>query len=93
MGDLEFEWDEAKARSNLRKHGVTFAEGATAFRDRNGRILRGRNIDDEQRQVLIGLSEVGRLIVVVFVDRRRIRIISSRRATPSERHDYEEARR
>jgi uncharacterized DUF497 family protein len=43
--------------------------------------------------VLVGMSALGRLLVGVFVDRGRIRIISTRRATPFERHEHEEARR
>ncbi len=93
MDDLEFEWDAEKARSNARKHGVTFSEGTTVFRDRLGRLMDERMIDGERRQVIVGLSALGRLLVVVFVDRGRIRIISTRRATPSERHDHEEAGR
>jgi uncharacterized DUF497 family protein len=52
-----------------------------------------RTVHGEDRQVMVGLSAIGRLLVVVFVDRGRIRIISTRRATPSERHDHEEAGR
>ena len=92
MEELEFEWDAEKARTNARKHGVTFTEGATVFRDRLARLMAERTVDDERRQVMVGLSAVGRLLVVVFVDRGRIRIISTRRATPSERNAYEEAR-
>ena len=93
MGDLEFEWDEQKARTNARKHGVTFSEATTIFGDRHGRLRSSGIAGDEERRVIIGLSGVGRLLVVVFVERRRIRIISARRATPFERHDYEEAGR
>lgn len=93
MDGLEFDWDEEKARANERKHGVAFAEASTIFGDRLGRLYRSDLVQDEERRVMVGLSRVGRLLVVVFVDRRRIRIISARRATPSERHDYEEAGR
>ena len=41
MADLRFEWDPNKARSNERKHGVTFDEAATAFADEEGLCLRG----------------------------------------------------
>jgi uncharacterized DUF497 family protein len=93
MAELEFEWDAEKARSNARKHGVTFAEGATVFGDRLARLLAEPTIHGEERQVMVGLSAAGRLLVVVFIDRGRIRIISTRRATPSERHGHEEAGR
>jgi uncharacterized DUF497 family protein len=93
MNELRFEWDAAKARGNVRKHGVAFAEGATVFRDPLARLMDERVSQGEQRQVILGLSTLGRLLVVVFVDRGPIRIISTRRATPSERHEYEEAGR
>ena len=91
MDELEFEWDAEKALSNARKHGVLFAEGATVFGDRLARLVPERTIHGEDRQVMVGLSALGRLLVVVFVDRGRIRIISTRRATPFERHEHEEA--
>jgi uncharacterized DUF497 family protein len=93
VDDIEFEWDEQKAKSNVRKHGVTFGEASTVFGDRLGRLLEETGAAVETRGVIMGLSAVGRLLVVVFVERRRIRIISARRATPFERHDYEEAGR
>ena len=62
------------------------------FGDRLARLMAERTVDDERRQVMVGLSAPGRLLVVVFVDRGRIRIISTRRATPFERCAYEEAR-
>jgi uncharacterized DUF497 family protein len=89
--NLEFEWDPVKARSNLRKHGVGFPEATTVFRDRLARMQDERVVDGELREVMVGASEVGRLLVVVFVDRGRIRMISARRATPFERNAYEEA--
>ncbi len=93
MGELQFEWDAAKAHGNARKHGVTFSEGATVFRDPLARLMPDRLTHGEPRQVILGLSVLGRLLVVVFVDRGPIRIISTRRATPFERHEYEEAGR
>jgi uncharacterized DUF497 family protein len=93
MEELEFEWDAEKAWANARKHGVTFAEGATVFGDRLARLMAERMIHGEDRQVIVGLSAPGRLLVFVFVDRGRIRIISTRRATPYERHEHEEAGR
>ena len=92
MDDLQFEWDETKASQNARKHGVTFSEASSAFRDPLARLKAEQLIDGESREVMVGLSSFGRLLVVVFVDRGSIRIISTRRATPFERHAYEEAR-
>jgi hypothetical protein len=90
VDELEFEWDPSKARSNLRKHGVGFVEAMTVFGDRFGRMRPDRADKFEQRSVMVGLSAMGRLLVVAFADRGRIRIISARRATPFERHVYEE---
>jgi hypothetical protein len=89
LDELEFEWDPEKARTNLRKHGASFAEGATVFRDQLSR-RRSTVVNGETRSVVVGLSSLGRLLVVAFVDRGAIRIISTRRATPFERHAYQE---
>jgi uncharacterized DUF497 family protein len=87
-----FEWDEEKARTNLSKHGVSFAEAATVFDDPYCLIM-----DDPQHSVgearflILGRSVVYRLLLVVHCDRgKAIRIISARPATPSERRSYEQ---
>ncbi|HTT65519.1 MAG TPA: BrnT family toxin [Bryobacteraceae bacterium] len=89
---LEFEWDPRKAVSNLVKHGVSFQEAATVFGDTLGRIVADpRHSLEEERLVLLGLSQEKRLLAVMFVERgEAIRIISARRATRRERRDYEE---
>ena len=92
MDDLQFEWDATKASQNAGKHGVTFSEASSAFRDPLARLKAEQLVDGESREAMVGLSSFGRLLVVVFVDRGSIRIISTRRATPIERHAYEEAR-
>jgi hypothetical protein len=89
-----FEWDRRKAAANRAKHGVAFEEALTVFRDPLGRIHADpRHSTSEPREILIGHSFRGRLLVVVFTDRHgTIRLISVRQATPSERRDYEESR-
>jgi uncharacterized protein len=89
---LEFEWDSRKAARNLAKHGVSFDEAATVFGDPLALILSDpRHSSDEQRFVLLGLSGKQRLLAIMFTERHEsIRIISARRATNSERRDYEE---
>jgi len=89
---LLFEWDEKKASINKRKHGITFEEATTAFGDTQSITVHDPlHSDDEERFVLIGMSEQLRVLVVVHVERREyIRIISARRATKSEQHYYEE---
>ncbi len=86
---VEFEWDSNKAESNLRKHGVRFAEAMTAFEDEEMLTIADDRADEE-RFVALGLSSLGRLLVVIYTARgRRIRIISARKATRAERSAYE----
>jgi uncharacterized DUF497 family protein len=89
---LEFEWDEAKAAANVRKHGVSFEEAITIFGDPNAiTIADAEHADAEDRFVDIGLSANGRVLVVIHTERgRRTRIISCRKATPAERSQYEQ---
>lgn len=89
--ELGFEWDEKKAISNLKKHGVSFEEAKTVFNDPFSiTIPDSRYSVDEERYVDIGLSAQGQLLVVVYTERRfNIRIISCRRATAMERQIYE----
>ena len=85
----EFEWDEAKAAANLRKHGVAFAYSARVFADPD-RIERldDSGYPDEERWKVIGLIET-RVYVVVYTERAgRRRLISARRAARSERELY-----
>ena len=91
VSNVVFEWDDGKAASNQSKHGVSFLEAVTVFRDKAG-ILKGdiAHSTDEDRFLLIGISLERRIITVVHVERgERLRIISARRATPRERRDYE----
>jgi uncharacterized protein len=89
---LRFEWDPRKAAANEIKHGVSFEEARTAFADPLGRIAADpRHSAREEREVLIGVSERTRLVVVMFTERDDvIRIISARQVTRKERIDYEE---
>ena len=87
-----FEWDPKKASANLRKHSVSFDEAATVFQD--DLSLTGDDPDhsvSEERLVTFGISSSGRLLVVSHTERGdRIRIVSARPATRSERKLYEE---
>jgi uncharacterized protein len=86
-----FEWDDEKAASNLRKHDVDFEEAKTVFEDPFALTIRDEfHSDDEERWIILGLSLLARVLLVVHAERReRIRIISAREATPSERSQYE----
>jgi uncharacterized DUF497 family protein len=90
---LTFEWDEAKDLANQKKHGIGFDEAKTVFGDpRSITIADEAHSDEEDRFVDIGLSSRGRVIVVCYTDRPpNIRIISSRKATKTERNAYEQA--
>jgi uncharacterized protein len=89
---VTFEWDPRKAAENRARHGVTFEEAATVFRDPLSAT--GADPDhsvDEDRSITFGMSKAGRLLVVAHSDRDdTIRIISARPVTPSERRIYEE---
>lgn len=89
---IQFEWDSVKAEGNLRKHGVTFAEASTVFRDPLAVIFDDNDHSEhENREIIIGHSLTGRLVIVSFVERRQdhIRLISAREVTSKERNDYE----
>jgi uncharacterized DUF497 family protein len=87
-----FEWDEAKAASNLAKHGVSFDQAQTAFLDPLAGVKRDPDhSEDEEREVLVGASSAGTLLLVSFTqDGDIIRIISARELTRSERKYHEE---
>ena len=87
---VEFEWDTNKFQINLEKHGVSFEEAAEVFFDpfyQEG----DATANDEQRNFILGYSRTQHLLLVVYVERSlRIRIISSRPATRTERKFYEQ---
>jgi len=87
-----FEWDEAKNRTNRRKHGIGFEEARSAFLDEYARVTPdSEHSDDEERFVLLGLSTALRLLVVCHCYRESeeiIRLISARKATRQEADQY-----
>lgn len=87
-----FEWDEEKAQSNLKRHKVSFEEGTTIFHDMFVATMPDPDhSEDEERYISIGFSVKRRLLVVVHTERGdKTRIISCRKATPTERRMYEE---
>ena len=91
--DLTFEWDPRKDRANLEKHRISFSEAMAVFDDPLARIFVDEDHSaDERREIIVGHSQAKRLLLVCFTepDQGRVRIISARRATRRERHDYEE---
>ena len=97
MSHIHFEWDSAKAASNRAKHGVTFEEAMGVFADPlASSIIDPASPPGEERWVTIGLNQALKLLVVVhtqidvFDDMVIVRIISARKATKSERKQYEQ---
>ena len=90
--DVEFEWDEDKAKSNIQKHDVTFEEAAEVFFDPFYQIGDASVDDDEERDFIIGYTFAQHLLLAVYTEHdERTRIISARPATRIERKLYEEA--
>jgi len=87
---VDYEWDRAKAAENRRKHGVSFADAALALEDPLARTLVDPDANGEPRFLCLGADPSGRVLVTVFTPRgRKIRIISSRKASRAERRNYE----
>jgi uncharacterized DUF497 family protein len=88
---LRFEWDQRKADSNLKKHGVTFQEATSVFADALSITIPDPNHSAlEARFLDLGLSHRNRLLVISYTERgESIRIISARRASRSEQKYYE----
>jgi uncharacterized protein len=89
---VRFEWDENKAVKNFAKHGVSFNEAETIFDDPlYVDFYDPHHSDDEDRYLIVGESNQGRLLIVSFTERKdSIRMISSREVTRSERQAYEQ---
>ena len=90
---VRFEWDASKATLNLSKHEVSFDEATTVFDDPLARIFDDLDHSlEDQREIIVGHSINGRLLLVCFVERTEdvIRIVSARSLTRTERKDYEE---
>jgi len=89
---MEFAWDDAKARGNLTRHGVSFHEAATIFGDSMAITFSDPDHSvGEERFLTFGVSLEGRLLAVIHTARgSSVRIISARRATRRERKIYEE---
>jgi uncharacterized DUF497 family protein len=90
-----FTWDASKARSNFIKHRVSFWEARTVFEDPLARIHDDAAPSDrERREIIVGHSSKGHLLLVSFTERGgATRLISARRATRHEREDYEKSSR
>ena len=96
MYKKRFVWDENKHDANIRKHGITFPEAVTVFDDPNAvSEYDDEHSDDEDRFIIIGISENMRMLIVCHCyrdDDDNIRIISARKATRPEANQYGGAR-
>lgn len=97
MTTYQFDWDEAKAASNFRKHGVSFESAMTIFNDPMIlTIFDPDHSDIEDRWISVGLAAAARLILAVHThveinaENVKIRIISARKPTKRETQQYRE---
>jgi uncharacterized DUF497 family protein len=87
---MDYQWDPNKAKSNLKKHGVRFADAVSVFEDENAVTIEDEH-ESENRFITIGRDILLRILVVVYTFRGHIiRIISARKATAREKKIYEE---
>lgn len=88
---MRFEWNESKRQSNLRKHGVDFADAVEVIFDELAITIEDPDHHDEQRFITIGTDTKTRVLVVVYAYREKntIRMISARKADRQERQQYE----
>ena len=85
---MEFEWNDYKARTNQEKHRVDFADTVSVLEDELAMTVPDPYAEEE-RSVTIGLDSLGRVLVVIYTVRNNtVRIISARKATPSEIRQY-----
>ena len=89
---IEFSWDEAKNKGNRLKHGLNFEEASTAFYDESAKeYYDPDHSDEEDRFILLGMSQKARILVVCHCYRKQnsvIRIISARKANKTEQQSY-----
>ena len=89
---MRFEWDPRKAERNLKRRRISFAEASTVFYDPLAKTIADPDHSaTENRELTMGQSHTGRLLIVSHTQRQdRIRIISARLPTRRERRQYEE---
>ena len=86
-----FEWDPVKAASNLKKHGVAFADAAVSLADPRALTIPDPDAEGEERFITLAAAPTGQVLFTVYCYvEAGIRIISSRKASPSQRRSYEE---
>lgn len=95
---MRFEWDDAKDRRNLAKHGINFDVAKSVFQDPFALSIQDRIVEEEERWQTLGA--IGGMVVVMVAHtyaetegEEVVRIVSARKATPLERKAYEQARK
>ena len=87
---MNYQWDPVKSKTNVKKHGIEFADAVGVFDDADAIILEDPDSEGEQRFLSIGLDILGRIIVVAYTYRGdEVRVISARKATKQEVRIYE----
>lgn len=90
---IEFSWNKIKAKSNLKKHGVSFEEAQSVFYDELAVQFYDEDSSEEERFLLLGMSNESRILIVVHcecgADGEELRIISARKAAKNEQKHYQ----
>ena len=90
LHEIEFEWDQQKSKTNLRKHKISFETACEVFFDPFLRVVDAATVEGEPREAVIGMTTNWRLLCVVFVEREEvIRLLSARAVEKGERTLYE----
>jgi len=88
---MEFDWDEGNRHKSITKHGISVEEAESIFLSNNKFYFRIERASFEFRYLCIGISDLNRLVAVVFCFRRgKIRIISARKANKNEKNRFKE---
>jgi len=92
MSNINFSWDDNKNSSNIEKHKISFDEAKSVFFDENARLISDpEHSEDEERFIILGMSELYNVLLVAHCYRENdeiIRIISARKATKNEKKQY-----
>ena len=90
LHEIDFEWDDRKSKTNLRKHKISFETACEVFFDPFLRVIDADTVESEPREAVIGMTKTWRLLCVVFVEREDvIRLLSARSVEKGERTLYE----
>ena len=93
MKNILFTWDPRKNSANIQKHGISFEEAKSVFYDENARLIHDPDhSENEERFIILGLSEMLNILVVChcYREENEIIIISARKATKNEQNQYQE---